>query len=639
MAVQQITELATTHMTLGAHNKFNIDVNNAIIQATAAALRVENYATLYAQKIEEESRIVNRQTAMASTVDVSAADRQRDSAVGVIMNLTNAHTTSIIAEKADAAKKLRQLLAPYKGIGNHAYQKETAEINGMVAVLTTGDGATYAATLGMDDEVDALMQANAAFEEAYTRNQEEAATLAALQSVDTKELFHKLVSVDKYIPEAIGTDSQWHSVLACEGDVTDPVDLALIELFGIKKIDVTSLIDSCVSLRKSNTRRTKYDIVSNEPFDDKDSFVIDCARKALIPSVIIPSVTFNDGNACFTHVTPGDADGGSDDASVTSLIDAIDGCDYTIDAIARASAMVCSTQFYKGDMRDALSIEGATLASVDAPDTCAVYVPYPSYRTNIAVTLGMFLVMRKLGYVDPQITKVAFIYSSDFNKQMFRKATANVPVLDVSVKSGLVGEFIDASNVAPAPCGLYFNKQPRTGHVVYVCDAKGETIPLSDEAMRKLANTVLSESVSGSYGVGYTGASTICKMLEKFFGQRMFAPEMSDDSLRCRCDDLQYGDSFVKINTSACSMPDLKSDVKAFMLGMSNSGSLEVLRKLTDESGRNTADAYCADAMRTFVRECVEHLYDEHLAKYGWRENGLDDDGAGDESEVLYSAD
>lgn len=184
----QINSFAITNMTLGAHNKFNIDVNNAIIQATAAALRVENYATLYAQKIEEESRIVNRQTAMASTVDVSAADRQRDRAVGVIMNLTNAHTTSIIAEKADAANKLRQLLAPYKGIGAHAYQKETAEINGMVAVLTTGDGATYAATLGMDDEVDALKQANASFEEAYTRDQEEAATLAALQSVDTKEL-------------------------------------------------------------------------------------------------------------------------------------------------------------------------------------------------------------------------------------------------------------------------------------------------------------------------------------------------------------------------------------------------------------------------------------------------------------------
>lgn len=184
----QINSFAITNMTLGAHDKFHIDVNNAIIQATAAALRVENYATLYAQKIEEESRIVNRQTAMASTIDVSAADRQRDRAVGVIMNLTNAHTTSIIAEKADAANKLRQLLAPYKGIGAHAYQKETAEINGMVAVLTTGDGATYAATLGMDDEVDALKQANAAFEEAYTRDQEEAATLAALQSVDTKEL-------------------------------------------------------------------------------------------------------------------------------------------------------------------------------------------------------------------------------------------------------------------------------------------------------------------------------------------------------------------------------------------------------------------------------------------------------------------
>lgn len=73
MGIMQINSFAITNMTLGAHNKFNIDVNNAIIQATAAALRVENYATLYAQKIEEESRIVNRQTAMASTVDVSAA--------------------------------------------------------------------------------------------------------------------------------------------------------------------------------------------------------------------------------------------------------------------------------------------------------------------------------------------------------------------------------------------------------------------------------------------------------------------------------------------------------------------------------------------------------------------------------------
>lgn len=452
--------------------------------------------------------------------------------------------------------------------------------------------------------------------------------------VDTKELFHKLVSVDKYIPSVIDVHSQWHDVLACEGSVTDPVDEAFIELFGIKTIDVNSLIDACVSLRKSLTHRTKYDVVSSEPFGDKESFVIDCARKVLLPSVAEPSDTDK-----FVVCVPDAENEDADAPTPFSLVDAIDGCDYTVDAIARTSAMVCSMRFYKGETRGALSVDGVTLASIDSPDTCAVYMPHNSYHRSISITLGMFLVMRKLGYIDPRITKVAFIYSSDFNKQMFRKATANVPVLDASDGSGLFSEFTEASNVGTAPCGLYFNKQFRTGYAVYVRDANGDVVPLSDEAMRKLDDTILSESVSGSYGVGYTGARTICKMLEKFFGQRMFAPEMSDDSLRCRCDDLQYGDSFVKINTSACSMPDLKSDVEAFMRGMSNSGSFEVLRKLMDESGRSAADAYCAAAMRTFVRECVEHLYDEYIAKYGWREDGSDDGGAGDDGEILYTAD
>ena len=41
MGIMQINSFAITNMTRGAHNKFNIDVNNAIIQATAAALRVD----------------------------------------------------------------------------------------------------------------------------------------------------------------------------------------------------------------------------------------------------------------------------------------------------------------------------------------------------------------------------------------------------------------------------------------------------------------------------------------------------------------------------------------------------------------------------------------------------------------------
>ena len=188
MAVSQITGFALTHLTTGAHNKFHLDVNKAIGNATAAALHVESYVDEYTKKIELEGNIVNRKTAMASTVDVSAADSRRDRGVGVIMNVTVAHTTSIIAEKADAANKLRQLLAPYKGIGGHAYQKETAEINGMVAVLSAGEGATYAAALGLKDEVTALKQANDDFEKAYERDQEEAATLAALQSIDSREL-------------------------------------------------------------------------------------------------------------------------------------------------------------------------------------------------------------------------------------------------------------------------------------------------------------------------------------------------------------------------------------------------------------------------------------------------------------------
>ena len=160
-----------SRMSIGSCCDFHTKVNACITTATPAALHVTEKATAYTAAIELLSFIVNRERAFVSTVTLAEADDTRDRGSGVIAQVVNAYLTSPVADKRAAAILLNAKMSPYRGIRKHEYTKQTAETRGMLAMLDAE--AEAVATLGLTEEVEAVREANAAFDTEFQKKTEE----------------------------------------------------------------------------------------------------------------------------------------------------------------------------------------------------------------------------------------------------------------------------------------------------------------------------------------------------------------------------------------------------------------------------------------------------------------------------------
>ena len=95
------------------------------------------------------------------------------------------------AEKQAAAMLLDPQLSPYRGIRNHEYTKQTAEIKGMLAILALEENMDALQTLGLTEEVEALREANTAFETAFLAKGVEMNAKSQLSDIDTKTLLNE----------------------------------------------------------------------------------------------------------------------------------------------------------------------------------------------------------------------------------------------------------------------------------------------------------------------------------------------------------------------------------------------------------------------------------------------------------------
>ena len=116
---------------------------------------------------------------------------KRDNAAGTICAVTTDYKTSPVAEKQAAAMLLDPQLSPYRGIRNHEYTKQTAEIKGMLAILALEENMDALQTLGLTEEVEALREANAAFEAAFLAKGLEMNAKSQLSDIDTKTLLNE----------------------------------------------------------------------------------------------------------------------------------------------------------------------------------------------------------------------------------------------------------------------------------------------------------------------------------------------------------------------------------------------------------------------------------------------------------------
>ena len=167
---------------------FHVRVKQHISQQTAAKLKIEAYASKYDALVTQEDQIVNRPSQQRYTVKLAEADKKRDNAIGVILNIARAQTSSVIAEKRSAALELYAAISTYRGIGHDSYRKETAQILGMMRVLKSDEYAPFVTTLGLDDEVEALETANADFDALYVKSEADGAARKELEAIDTRAL-------------------------------------------------------------------------------------------------------------------------------------------------------------------------------------------------------------------------------------------------------------------------------------------------------------------------------------------------------------------------------------------------------------------------------------------------------------------
>ena len=192
-----------SRMTIGSCKEFHDNVLDLILAATAADLHIEALEPAYSQAVAQLAEIVNRQRAYVSTAQLADTDKVRDNAVGTISNVVSAYQTTPVEAKRQAARLLGPQLAAYKGIRQHEYSKETAEIKGMLGVLQAEDNQAAVSLLGLDDEVTALAEANAAFEAAFKGKQQEKSTRMDVEDLESEQVVGQANALYEQITQTV----------------------------------------------------------------------------------------------------------------------------------------------------------------------------------------------------------------------------------------------------------------------------------------------------------------------------------------------------------------------------------------------------------------------------------------------------
>ena len=181
----QIPNFASSHLTLGAHSNFHTQVANLGTAMDPEALHIADVFTRYCQAVEVEASIVNRQTTFIATEAMKQADAMRDDMLAVVGAVISAHEFTHIEAKKIAFNALNAVFAPYRGIRNHEFSRQTAEVEGLVAEFQKTENAAHVTTLALTQEVEKLAEANAIFSIEMQKKSMEMAERMPEKDIDT----------------------------------------------------------------------------------------------------------------------------------------------------------------------------------------------------------------------------------------------------------------------------------------------------------------------------------------------------------------------------------------------------------------------------------------------------------------------
>lgn len=114
----------------------------------------------YKTAINNEKSLLNLQMGSTYTDDLREADQKSDNAVGTLMRVIDAYTTSPDMELRKVASDLKVIVKPYRGVGRHEMMKQSAEISKLTEVLTSEPAATMVGKLFLTPALQQVIEAN-----------------------------------------------------------------------------------------------------------------------------------------------------------------------------------------------------------------------------------------------------------------------------------------------------------------------------------------------------------------------------------------------------------------------------------------------------------------------------------------------
>lgn len=143
---------------------------------------------IYDRLLAKERIVTTRATTYLASSDLAKAIDTRRNYAGVLRTVVRCHLTNPLADKAEAAKGLRAVLAPFDAVGRRQYVSAIQDVKAMVAVLKHEKFRPWVAALGLEREVAELEAVNLRVDELVQQKSTENSARSPQTDVQTSPL-------------------------------------------------------------------------------------------------------------------------------------------------------------------------------------------------------------------------------------------------------------------------------------------------------------------------------------------------------------------------------------------------------------------------------------------------------------------
>lgn len=147
----------------GEHYLFNRNVIGDVTEEVAEAQHLTASRTEYVGEFLHEEATYHQNQGYVNTADVVSTDLVRDEAFLFLRHSVDANLYSKDEAKRAAATQLSYALKPFRMANSKTYSENTSQIYKLVAVLQEDENTSAITTLGLDDIVTDLEEANEQF--------------------------------------------------------------------------------------------------------------------------------------------------------------------------------------------------------------------------------------------------------------------------------------------------------------------------------------------------------------------------------------------------------------------------------------------------------------------------------------------